>query len=62
MGTFIRSYSVDGEEFELYGEAGGRGGFQLVDREGLPVGLRFATIPDDKTVEAVVRASSGEAA
>lgn len=57
MGTFERSYEVDGERFELYleGSAGSRR-YQLVDEENLPVGGAFSAVPDDALVARVVRA------
>jgi len=57
MGTFEKSYEVDGERFELYAQASdGETAYQLVDEENLAIGGPFADIPDDATVTGVVRA------
>lgn len=64
MGTFEKSYSVAGEQFELYRSAEDGSSFQLVDGQSLPVGEPFDEVPSEETVAGLVRASRevGEAA
>jgi hypothetical protein len=64
VGTFEKSYEVDGEQFELYAQSEEPQTFQLVDNDSLPIGEPFTAIPDDESVVALVRASRtvGEAA
>ena len=65
MGTFEKSYTVDGEQFELYAQTeDGERSFQLVDTQSLPVGEPFGEVPSEEAVAELVRASRevGEAA
>jgi len=57
MGTFEKSYEIEGERSELYGQEdeGGRR-YQLVDSESLPIGPLFIDITDERTVVDLVRA------
>jgi hypothetical protein len=58
MGTFEKTYEVDGERFELYAqEREDEQCYQLVDSENLPVGGPFTGIPDEQTVVRLVRAA-----
>lgn len=58
MGTFEKTYEVDGERFELYVQEGeDERRYQLVDSENLPVGGPFSAIPDEQTVVRLVRAA-----
>lgn len=60
MGTFEKTFEVDGERFELYAQGDD---YQLYDEESLPVGGPFDYLPDAATVAALVRATrEGEAA
>jgi hypothetical protein len=57
VGTFERSYEVDGAELELYAQVDGDETiYELVDkRDGQTLGS-FAEMPDDDTVATLVRA------
>jgi hypothetical protein len=57
MGTFERSYFVDGQELELYAQLDGEAltGYQLVTSDGASIGDPFAGVPDEETVAALVR-------
>lgn len=50
MGTFEKTYLVDGERFELYASTDGEARFQLVDGDNLPIGEPFDAMPDEDTV------------
>jgi hypothetical protein len=54
VGSYEKTFVVDGAEYELYAQLDGESGYQLVDRMGRAVG-EFAEIPDDETVVALVR-------
>ena len=59
MGTFERTYEVDGERFELYRQGDDSAKtYQLVDDENLPVGERFDEVPSEDVVAALVRAGN----
>lgn len=57
MGTFERSFEVDGERFELYVQKrAGATIYQLVDGENLPIGRPFRRPPNEETVRCLVHA------
>jgi hypothetical protein len=58
VGTYVKSFVVDGEAFELYAQIGdGDKSYQLVDGDSLAVGEPFDHVPQDAIVADLVRAS-----
>jgi hypothetical protein len=58
LGTFEKSYEVDGKKFELYRqESEGEHVFQLVDGDSAPVGQPFAEVPSDAAIAEFVTAT-----
>jgi hypothetical protein len=57
MGTFERSFEVDGERFELYAQTqDAETTYQLVDEANLPIGQAFVHPPEEDVVIGLVRA------
>lgn len=57
MGTFEKSFIVDGQEYELYATSDEEStGYQLVDHAGQPVGEPLSELPDEEAVLALVAA------
>lgn len=56
MGSYERSFVVDGVEYELYKQLD-QPVYQLVDRSGRPL-AEFADVPSHQTVVAAVCASA----
>lgn len=55
MGTFIQSFSVDGEVYELYANTDGEPGYQLLDYSGRSLtAATLVDVPDEATVTALV--------
>jgi len=61
MGTFIKSFVVDGEEYELYAQVdNGITTYDLLDAAGTTIVVAdLDDVPDDETVVALVRAADG---
>jgi hypothetical protein len=58
VGTYVKSFVVDGEEFELYAQIDDEGkSYLVVDGDSLPIGEPFDEVPRDVVVAALVRAS-----
>lgn len=56
MGSYERSFVVDGVVYELYAQLDGdESGYELVDQAGKTVADGLAEIPDDDAVAALVR-------
>lgn len=57
MGTFERSFEVDGERFELYAQShDGELRYELVDEKNRRIGDVFRQPPDENVVADLVRA------
>jgi hypothetical protein len=60
VGTFEKSFVVDGEQYEVYSYSeDGTRTFQLVTEVGLPIGQPLSELPEDETVAALVREALG---
>jgi len=61
VGTYVKSFVVDGEEYELYAQVGnGLTTYDLFDRAGLIIIIADLTeVPDEETVVALVRVADG---
>ena len=55
MGTFERTFNVDGASYDLFRHDDDEDTFELVDVRGQRVGDAFETEPDQAAVERVVR-------
>ena len=63
MGTYEKTYVVDGVDYELYAASvDGEQTFQLVDRAGQVVADALGDVPDEETVAALVRERQRDAA
>lgn len=54
MGSFEKTYEVDGEKFELYA-ATDDSGYQLIDATGVTIAEALESIPDEESVFDLVR-------
>lgn len=59
VGTYEKTFIVDGVDYELYAQAdGGETVYQLVDRNGRVIADELSEIPDEQTAAALVRADA----
>ena len=59
VGTYEKTFVVDGVEYELYAQSDGdERVYQLVDTHGRVVADELPDVPDEETVAALVRANA----